>query len=95
MNFVGRVSLNFLENSISFVQTSDIQKSFPRICLNQHFRALLIFDKSVYVMLGPVLGSWDFKNIGDAKKGFLSVTIGYYLKNCEVLQHAIHHVLFW
>ena len=23
----------------------------------------------------------------------MSVTIGYYLKDCEVLQHAVHHVL--
>jgi len=67
---------------------------FPRICLNQHFGAL-IFNKPVYVMLSAVFGSWDFENISNAKKGFLSVSICYHLKDCEIFQDTVHHILFW
>ena len=45
-------------------------------------------------MLSSVFRSGDFKNIGDAKEGFLSVSISYHLKDCEVFQDTVHHVLF-
>merc|ERR1719483_1185558 len=46
-------------------------------------------------MLRPVLGSGHFKHIGNAQQRLLSVSVRNHLKNCEIFQNTIHHVLFW
>ena len=44
-------------------------------------------------MLCAVLRGGHFKHVSDAEQRLLRVPVGDHLKDGEVLQHAVHHVL--
>ena len=60
-------------------------------------RKLSIFTSVLYqfvnVMLCAVLRGGHFKHVSDAEQRLLRVPVGDHLKDGEVLQHAVHHVL--
>lgn len=52
------------------------------------------FDQSVDVMLSTMVGYGYFEYKCDAEQSFLRVTVADHLKDREVLQNGVHHVLF-
>lgn len=51
------------------------------------------FGKPVYVMLGAVFRDGHFEDKCNAQKRFLRIAVGNNLKDSEVFQNGVHHVL--